>query len=62
MRNLYSNGLEISIFLSLFTFGLVIASWFLFREYIFAIVIPYLLVHIVMWLTIMILTLREKKK
>ncbi len=62
MKNLYSTGLEITLYLGIFTIGLVIVGWFLFREYILVITMTYLLTHIIMWLIIMIFTLREKKK
>lgn len=62
MKNLYLNGLKITLFLGFFAFGLVIAGWFLFREYILAITLAYLLTHIIMWLIIMIFTLKEKSK
>lgn len=62
MKNLYLRGLEITLFLGLFTFGLVIVGWFLFREYILAITMTYLFTHLIMWLIIMIFTLREDKK
>ncbi len=61
MKNLHLRGLEITLFLGAITIGLVIVGWFLFREYIIAITIGYLLVHIVLWLIIMIFTLKEKK-
>lgn len=62
MNNLFLKGLEITLFLGIFSLGLVIVGWFLFREYILAITIGYLLTHIIMWLIIMIFTLREEKK
>ncbi len=62
MRNLISNGLLITMFLGFFSLGLVIVGWFLFREYILAITLGYLIVNIVLWIVIMIFTLKEKKK
>ena len=62
MKNLYSKGLKITIFLGFFAIGLVIVGWFLFREYILAITMAYLLTHLIMWLIIMIFTLREKSR
>ena len=61
MKNLYLRGLEITLFLGIIAIGLVIVGWFLYREYIIAITIGYLLVHIVLWLTIMVFTLKENK-
>ena len=62
MTNLYSTGLEITLFLGFITIGLVIAGWFLFREYIIGITIAYLLVHLILWLSIMIFILKEERK
>lgn len=62
MKNLYLRGLEITLFLGVITIGLIIVGWFLFREYILAITMTYLLVHLNMWMIIMIITLRENKK
>ena len=62
MKDLYLNGLKITLFLGVTTFFLVIAGWFLYREYILAITFGYLIVHIVLWVIIMIFTLMEDRK
>ena len=62
MKDVYLNGLRITIALGFIAFGLVIVGWFLFREYILAITMTYLLVHLNMWLIILIIMIREKKK
>lgn len=61
MNNLKEKGLTISIFLGLFSLGLVIVGEFLFKEYITGIVFAYLLVMIVMWLIIPIITFFDRK-
>ena len=62
MKDLYLNGLKITLFLGFYTFGLVIVGWFLFREYIIAITMGYLLAHLILWLIIMIVILEEEMK
>ncbi len=62
MKNLYSTGLEITLILGALCLGLVIFGWFLYREVILGITMAYLLIHVILWITIMIFTLREKKK
>lgn len=61
MKDLYLNGLKIMLLSGFIAFGLVIVGWFLFREYIIAITMTYLLTNLIMWTIIAIFTLREKK-
>ncbi len=61
MNSLFLNGLKVTFFLGLVSLGLVFVGWFLFKEYVLAIAMTYLLVHLNMWMIILILTLRENK-
>ncbi len=62
MKDLYLNGLKIMLLSGFIAFVLVIVGWFIFREYIIAITMTYLLTNLIMWTIIAIFTLREERK